>query len=424
MSDWLEVIKKRLQIKESFEIPEKLMACLIDRESREELFCAALAANPDTAGDTLSVAFQENLGNRTDFMQDFTPDAISTIVSELAGNGATWIADICAGTGSLTIRMLNRFPDAEYYLEELSKAAIPVLLFNLMIRNVSAIVVNGDSLKRTQTAIYKLTRGEEFSDLTMLQEFAPPKADLVIMNPPYSLKWEHPVKDERFEEYGLAPKSKADYAFVLHGLHMLKDSGQLLAILPHGVLFRSASEGDIRKKLIESNLLELVIGLPSKMFLNTGIPTVILGIRKGRSQRDVLVMNAEDEFKKDGAYNRMESEHIDKVIQAVRNREPIEKFASVVYFSEIEENDFNLNIPRYVDTFEEVEVPDFVETLRDYVDTSIEIVRLEREFFGMLREMVGTDEEAQKELARALKVVARKELHNEQMEIENRTMLS
>ena len=177
------------------------------------------------------------------------------------------------------------------------------------------------------------------------------------MNPPYSAKWSAKqgfLSDSRFSDFGvLAPKSKADYAFLLHGYYHLKASGTMGIVLPHGVLFRGGTEGKIRQKLLESGAIYAVIGLPANMFYNTSIPTCIIVLKKQRDGRDVLFIDASKYFEKNKTQNVMNAEHIDHVVELFKNRQDVEKEAHVASFEEIKENDFNLNIPRYVDANEE-----------------------------------------------------------------------
>lgn len=413
---WYDVIKNELHINEAFEMPVKLMECLKDKEARESLFLRVLANDSDLSKDTLSVSFQEQLGNRSELMQDFTPDAICRIIAGLTGSTSS-IADICAGSGGLVIRTLNTNCDSNYLVEEKSKAAISVLLFNLAIRNVNATVIQCDVLTRKEEAVYKLTKGKNFSDIEVTETYEPTLVDKVITNPPYSLSW-HPMTDERFEGYELAPKSKADYAFVLHGLSKLKDQGELLAILPHGVLFRGQTEGKIRKKLIDNNLINMVIRLPENMFLNTQIPTVILKLKKNRETEDVLFVDAGKECVKVGKHNDLTDEHIEKVIAVAKHRLTTNKYSRVVSVDEIRSNDYNLNIPRYVDTSEPEEKVDLYQAMKDYADIAREIHENEKSFFELLNQLISTsdsDEDFEKS-----KAILRKKIDEyEQLDICN-----
>lgn len=220
--------------------------------------------------------------------------------------------------------------------------------------------------------------------------------DAVVANPPYSLKWdnaESKLKDPRFKDYGkLAPKSKADYAFVEHGIYHLKPSGRMAIVLPHGVLFRGAAEGVIRKALIEKNYLDAVIGLPSNLFYSTGIPTVILVFRKDRKNSDVLFIDASQHFEKDKKQNRLREEGINLIFDTYKNRVDVDKLAHVATLREIQDNDYNLNIPRYVDTFEEEEPIDLDDVNRQLAEVDDEIARLEKELAEMIADLVPTDQ--------------------------------
>ena len=197
--------------------------------------------------------------------------------------------------------------------------------------------------------------------------------DAVTMNPPYSAKWsaaEGFKQDERFMDYGgkLAPKSKADYAFMLHGFYHLKNTGTMAIVLPHGVLFRGASEGTSRKRLLENGSIYAVIGLPSNMFYNTSIPTCIVVLKKHREGRDVLFIDASKLFRKEKKQNIMDKEHIDRVLELYTKRETVEKETYLASFKDIEKNDFNLNIPRYVDNMEEeaeVNLPELTKSIQE-----------------------------------------------------------
>ena len=188
--------------------------------------------------------------------------------------------------------------------------------------------------------------------------------EAVVANPPFSAKWSHNelfMGDERFGKYGrLAPKDKADYAFVTHMVHHLSDNGTLAVVLPHGVLFRGAAEGEIRKFLVEElNYLDAVIGLPSNIFFGTGIPTCIMVFKKNRdNSENVLFIDASQGFEKVGKQNVLRKEHIDRIIEVYSERKEEDKFSFLASKEALIENEFNLNIPRYVDTFEEEELVD------------------------------------------------------------------
>ncbi|SUM02434.1 type I restriction-modification system methyltransferase subunit [Staphylococcus devriesei] len=223
--------------------------------------------------------------------------------------------------------------------------------------------------------------------------FGNEKFDAVVANPPYSAKWSADSKfndDERFSNYGkLAPKSKADFAFIQHMVHYLDDEGTMAVVLPHGVLFRGAAEGVIRKYLIqEKNYLDAVIGLPANIFYGTSIPTCILVFKKCReTDQDVLFIDASNEFEKGKNQNHLTDEQVEKILETYKNRETIDKYSYTASLKEIEENDYNLNIPRYVDTFEEEEPIDLEEVQQDLNQIDNEIAQVEQEINEYLKEL-------------------------------------
>ena len=219
--------------------------------------------------------------------------------------------------------------------------------------------------------------------------------NMVLMNPPYSAKWSAAagfLQDERFSDFGvLAPKSKADYAFLLHGLYHLKSNGTMAIVLPHGVLFRGAAEGKIREKLLRAGNIYAVIGLPANLFYNTSIPTCIVVLKKHRDGRDVLFIDASKKYEKGKKQNTMTEEHIDSVIELYQKRETVEKEVFLASFEDIEKNDFNLNIPRYVDTFEKEEEIDLHTLLGDMKQTDEEIAKTQGEFVTLLKDLTSED---------------------------------
>ncbi len=229
------------------------------------------------------------------------------------------------------------------------------------------------------------------------------------MNPPYSAKWSAAagfLQDERFSDYGvLAPKSKADYAFLLHGLYHLKSKGTMAIVLPHGVLFRGAAEGKIREKLLRSGNIYAVIGLPANLFYNTSIPTCIIVLKKHRDGRDVLFIDASKKFEKGKKQNTMTDEHIDSVINLYMKRETVDKESYLAEFEDIEKNDFNLNIPRYVDTFEKEEEVDLNTLLADMKKTEEEIEKVQSEFIDMLKELTSTDKDVMASLNSLIEMI-------------------
>jgi len=199
----------------------------------------------------------------------------------------------------------------------------------------------------------------------------------VVMNPPYSAHWSADDKylsDSRFERYGkLAPKSKADFAFLLHGFYHLNEKGTMGIVLPHGVLFRGSAEGTIRKTLLEMGAIDAVIGLPANIFYGTSIPTVVLILKKNRANRDVFFIDASNDFEKQKNQNNLRPTDIQKIVDAYKKRESIPKYAHLADYDEIVGNDFNLNIPRYVDTFEEEVQIDIVALSREMENLNAQI---------------------------------------------------
>ena len=229
------------------------------------------------------------------------------------------------------------------------------------------------------------------------------------MNPPYSAKWSAAqgfLQDERFSDYGvLAPKSKADYAFLLHGLYHLKSNGTMAIILPHGVLFRGAAEGKIREKLLRAGNIYAVIGLPSNLFYNTSIPTCIIILKKHRDGRDVLFIDASQKFEKGKKQNAMMDEHIDSIIELYKNRETVEKESYLASFEDIEKNDFNWNITRYVDNYEKEEEIDLDESLLEIESTNQSIEKTQGEFVSLLKELTSPDENIMASLNKFIEMI-------------------
>jgi len=218
----------------------------------------------------------------------------------------------------------------------------------------------------------------------------------VVMNPPYSAKWSAKqgfLSDSRFSDYGvLAPKSKADYAFLLHGFYHLKPTGTMAIVLPHGVLFRGAAEGTIRQKLLENGAIYTVIGLPANMFYNTSIPTCIIVLKKQRTGRDVLFIDASKLFEKKKTQNVMTADHIRQVIELYVNRQSKDKEAHLASYDEIKENGYNLNIPRYVDTFEEEEQIDLADVNEELRQIDVEMADTRDSILAMLGQLKTDDE--------------------------------
>lgn len=394
-------INNLIDVDESFHASYKLTEILEQKEVREELFNRFLEKESDLSFDWFTEYFQAEHSDRKGKKQDFTPDGIIQVASGVLG-GTVSNADICAGTGGLTIKRYSENKDASFYCEEFSDRAMPFLLFNLAIRNVDAIVCHGDSLTREFKTIYRLSKSDEFSEIEIISELPDIKNQTVIMNPPYSMPWDgkkERLEEDRFKEYGaLAPKSKSDYAFLLQGLHVLEENGAMSIILPHGVLFRGSSEEKIRRKLIELNYLDAVIGLPAKAFIATDIPTVLLVFKKNRANQDVLFIDASKECVKRGPNNVLESQHVNRILEVFKNRSDQDRFSKKINLSEIKENEFNLNIPRYIDTFEPEEVIPLGDILNKMKEIDVQIRANELSLADMLSDLTSEKTVCQKEI--------------------------
>lgn len=319
----------------------------------------------------------------------YTPQAVSKILTRIAIAGqedkrGLSVYDPCMGSGSLLLNAKKYATEPryiKYYGQELNTSTYNLARMNMFLHG---IVAENQKLRNGDTLDGDWPTDEE-TDFNM-----------VLMNPPYSAKWSAAagfLQDERFSDYGvLAPKSKADYAFLLHGLYHLKSNGTMAIVLPHGVLFRGAAEGKIREKLLRSGNIYAVIGLPANLFYNTSIPTCIIVLKKHRDGRDVLFIDASKKFNKGKKQNEMTDEHINAVLDLYSKRESVEKEAYLASFEDIEKNDFNLNIPRYVDNFEKEEEVDINGLLADMKKTDEELEQTQGEFLGLLKELTSTDE--------------------------------
>jgi len=319
----------------------------------------------------------------------YTPQAVSKIISEIVSIDQEDLApfhiyDPAMGSGSLmlNIRQYLKNPEKTYYHgQELNTTTYNLARMNLILHSVD----------REQM---RLNNGDTLDADWPTDE--PHLFNAVVMNPPYSAKWSAADKflsDARFEKYGkLAPKSKADFAFLLHGFYHLKESGTMGIVLPHGVLFRGAAEGVIRKILIESGAIEAVIGLPANIFYGTSIPTVVLVLKKNRATRDILFIDASRGFEKQKNQNNLRQEDIDKIVAAYKSRGNMEKYAHLASYDEIVANDYNLNIPRYVDTFEAEEQIDIVALGGEIEELNKKIRESEEEFLKLLDQLAITDD--------------------------------
>jgi len=325
----------------------------------------------------------------------YTPQAVSRLMTQIAITGKEDVTaftayDATMGSGSLllNVKHYSKKPnDVIYYGQELNTSTYNLARMNMILHGVS---IGNQHLHNADTLDQDWPVEE------------PTNFDAVLMNPPYSAKWSAAqgfLQDARFSNYGvLAPKSKADFAFLLHGYYHLKDSGTMAIVLPHGVLFRGAAEGKIRQKLLEEGAIDTVIGLPANIFFSTSIPTTVIILKKNRANRDVFFIDASSEFDKGKNQNTMTDKHIEKILDAYNKRETIEKFAHKASFEEIQENDFNLNIPRYVDTFEEEEEISLSELSLEFGKIDEELMQTKANLVELLSELVGTQDDTNKQL--------------------------
>ena len=275
----------------------------------------------------------------------YTPQTVSTLLAKIVTQGKERLRSVydpTCGSGSLLLRVKREVKDVDMiYGQEMNRTTYNLARMNMILHDVHFAKFD---IKQEDTLIRPQHLEKRF--------------EAVVANPPFSAKWSADplfLQDERFSNYGkLAPSSKADMAFVQHMLHHLDENGTMAVVLPHGVLFRGSSEGVIRQYLIEQmNVIDTIIGLPANIFYGTSIPTCILVLKKDREHKDnILFIDASNQFEKQKTQNKLLPEHLDHIIAAFEQRQNIEKYAKVATLQEVKDNDFNLNIPRYVDTFE------------------------------------------------------------------------
>lgn len=322
----------------------------------------------------------------------YTPHMVSDMMAQIVTIGQEdkrlfSVFDPTMGSGSLMLNVRNylNYPEnVKYHGQELNTTTYNLAKMNLILHGVDAEDMelrNGDTLNKDWPTDEPYT------------------FDSVVMNPPYSAKWSADdtfLDDSRFNRYGkLAPKSKADFAFLLHGYYHLKETGTMAIVLPHGVLFRGAAEGVIRKKLLEDGSIYAVIGMPANLFFGTSIPTTVIILKKNRTNRDVLFIDASSDFIKEKNQNKLTQENIEKVISTYKERKTVEKYAHLASFEEIKENDFNLNIPRYVDTFEEEEPIDMAAIGKEIKEIRQEKQALEKSLFEAISSLQANSEDTE-----------------------------
>ena len=352
-------------------VSEKLRAMIDQPDELTRLRQYLIDNNADFNRDLFVSFFEQNLAERKGAKQDYTPTEVANLMWNIQDvESAKSVYDPTGGTGSLLINALET--DKEVNYNELDDEAYEFAKLNALLRNKTVDNYQlGDALN--------IEDGKQF--------------DLIIANPPYSIPYKpDDYNFTLFERAGKkAPKSKADYAFIAMIVDRLKDTGSASVLLPHGVLFRGSAEGKLREQLIKNNYLDAVIGLPDNLFFGTGIPTVLLILKKQRDRQDILFIDASKGFQKNKQVNVLTEEYQNKIIETYHARHDVDKYAHVTTLKEIEENDFNLNIPRYVDTFEPEPRIDLDENSRQLIEVNRKIGIYESELFDMEGQIIQTN---------------------------------
>ena len=312
----------------------------------------------DTESDVLGDAYEYLIGQFASGAgkkagEFYTPQEVSKVLAKIVTVGKTRLKSVydpTCGSGSLLLRVAKEAKVTDFFGQELNRTTFNLARMNMILHDVH---YSRFSLEQDDTLIEPKHLEKRF--------------EAIVANPPFSAKWKPNAttsSDDRFSQYGkLAPKSKADFAFVQHMIHHLDDNGTMACVLPHGVLFRGAAEGHIRQYLIKNrNYLDAVIGLPANIFFGTSIPTCILVFKKCReADENILFIDASQHFEKDKNQNKLLDEHINEIVTTYQSRETKDKYSYTATLAEVAENDYNLNIPRYVDTFEEEAAIDLAE---------------------------------------------------------------
>ena len=337
--------------------------------------------NNDIIGDVyeyLIARFAAGAGKKAG--EFYTPSEVSILLAKLLDpKPGDRICDPSCGSGSLLIRVAHEVPDGNFFLagQESNGSTWSLCRMNMFLHKMDNARIEWCNTISNP----KLLEGDSLM-----------KFNIVVANPPFSLdKWGADDADkDRFQRFwrGIPPKSKGDYAFISHMVHIaLEKEGKVGVIAPHGVLFRGGSEGKIRQKLIEENMLEAVIGLPANLFYGTGIPTAILIFNKGKKTKDVIFIDASREYQDGKNQNYLRPQDIEKIVKTYNTFKTIDKYSYRAKFNEIKEAEFNLNIPRYVDTFEEEEEIDIAAVQKEIDGLEAELVETRKEMSGYLKEL-------------------------------------
>ena len=311
----------------------------------------------------------------------YTPQQVSKILAKIVTLDKPRIRsayDPTCGSGSLLLRIGKEAEVSEFFGQELNRTTYNLCRMNMILHDVH---FRQFDIRQEDT----LEHPQHLED----------RFEAVVANPPFSARWkgkDNPLNetDDRFSQYGkLAPKTKADFAFVQHMIYQMAENATMAVVLPHGVLFRGAAEEEIRKYIIqEQNYLDAVIGLPANLFYGTSIPACILVLKKCRvHDNDILFIDASQHFDKEGNQNILTDGHVEKIVDTYQKREPIDKYAHVASLDEVRENDYNLNIPRYVDTFEEEEPVDIDAVVKDLKVLETDMQKMDKTIAGFCKEL-------------------------------------
>lgn len=370
--------------------------CKIVRKIAEGI--ADFSTDTDTLGDAYEYLIgQFAAGSGKKAGEFYTPQQISTILSRIVildsqspetGDKPKLnkVLDFACGSGSLLINVRNRLIKAKGTVGKIYGQEKNITTYNLARMNML--------LHGMKDSEFEIFHGDTLlNQWEMLKEMNPAKKmefDAIVANPPFSLRWDPTdalAEDFRFKSYGMAPKSAADFAFLLHGLHFLSQEGTMAIILPHGVLFRGGAEEKIRTKLLKDSNIDTIIGLPSNLFYSTGIPVCILVLKKCRRADDVLFINAVEYFEKGKRQNVLLDEHIDRIVETYQFRKETERYSRKVSMEEIERNGYNLNISRYVNTAVEEEPVDLGEVNKKLMEINDKIKEYSDEHNAFLKEL-------------------------------------
>jgi len=334
----------------------------------------------DIIGDTYEFLIQNFASDAGKKGGEFyTPSEVSELMARLLQpQSGERLYDPTCGSGSLLIKLVQQVPDKNYsvYGQESNGSTWALCKMNMFLHNIdNARIEWGDTIKNP-----KLTDDDKLM-----------KFDVVAANPPFSLKkWG--LKEAEHDPYnrfwrGIPPKTKGDYAFITHMVESLNEHGRMVVVVPHGVLFRGSREAKIREQFIKENLLDAVIGLPEQLFFGTGIPAALLVFKKNRDNDDILFIDASSEYQDGKKQNKLREQDLEKISQTYKDYKTIDKYSYVATMEDLEENEYNLNIPRYVDTFEEEEEVDIPAVQNEIEQLEKELADVRSEMDEYLKEL-------------------------------------